>query len=123
ANCLLHLVGHARAAGEVELADASILRARALVDRAGGPGAYMDPEVALIRGYAALVDGGHLQAIAGLRQALKDLPGDEWWQQRKRAEVELCIGLNLLKSGDPEAARASLAHSVETSAERAEGDV
>ncbi|MCY1011908.1 serine/threonine-protein kinase [Nannocystis pusilla] len=111
AQCLQHLAAHARDAGEQALADEEISRARALIEQL--PDA--DPfrfDNALIHGYAGLVDGTHAAALAYLGRTFDELRGGEWWQRRKVAEVELCIGLNLLAVGDVPAARRALADSV-----------
>jgi predicted Ser/Thr protein kinase len=122
ADCLQHLAVHAREAGERELADAAILRARALVDQQARAERGQADRVAdaLIRGYAGLVDGDHANALAELERALAKPRGDEWWQRRKAAELQLCIGLHRLAVGDVPAARRALEASAATFAEIAD---
>ncbi|PCC70238.1 Serine/threonine protein kinase [Nannocystis exedens] len=111
AECLQHLAAHAREAGEQALADQEILRARALIEHLPDADPFRFDD-ALIRGYAGLVDGTHATALAWLERTLHELRGGEWWQRRKVAEIELCIGLHLLAVGDVPGARRALADSV-----------
>jgi hypothetical protein len=114
ALCQFHVATHARAVGEQDIARDALARARELV--AHDAGASLEPtDATLIRGWAGLLDGAHADAIAGLRQALdatSAAPG-EWWPRRRRAELELCLGLNLLAEGSHTAARDVLQASVD----------
>ncbi|MDC0722084.1 serine/threonine-protein kinase [Nannocystis bainbridge] len=114
AECLQHLAAHARDAGEPAIADDAIVRARALIERMADtePDSPFRFDNALIRGYAGLVDGAHADALIYLGRTLDELRGGEWWQRRKVAEIELCIGLHLLADGDIPGARRALAASV-----------
>jgi tetratricopeptide (TPR) repeat protein len=114
AECLQHLAAHARETGERHVADEAILRARALLEQlpATEPGSPFRFDSALIRGYAGLVDGSHAEALTYLGRTFDELRGTEWWQRRKVAEVELCIGLHLLALGDIPGALRALEDSV-----------
>nr|WP_276598793.1 serine/threonine-protein kinase [Nannocystis sp. SCPEA4] len=119
AECLQHLAAHARDAGEVAIADAAILRARALLEPLPEPDLRSPYRVddALIRGHAGLVDGTHTDVLPYLEATVDELRGPEWWQRRKAAEIELCIGLHRLALGNIPGARRALEASVATFAQ------
>jgi tetratricopeptide (TPR) repeat protein/predicted Ser/Thr protein kinase len=114
ALCLFQLGRHAHEAGQPGLAGDAFARALALAGDDAASGSELDPtDVALIRGYAGLLTGSQTAAAFELRGALGRFEtSDEWWSTWQRAELELCLGLNLLAQGAATAAREALARAL-----------
>ncbi len=114
-RCLGFLGHHASEAGDVEAASAAFLAIASLSAPGAATDLDMQPvEVAELRGYAALYTGDHTGAVALLRDALTGQRyGDEQWQRRHRAELELLLGLHRERLGDRAGAREALRAAVD----------
>ncbi len=101
ARCLHYLGHHAAEAGDQTSASAAFREVDEIVassDREKLPLPTM--EFAELRGRAALATGRHRAAVDQLRLDLTGVQeGDEWWQKRHRAELQLQLGLGLQALG------------------------
>ena len=113
ARCLYTLGHHAREAGAEDDARLLLRRAAELVDEAGDGAGLRLVDRTLIRGYPALDVGGSADIVRQVRDALEASPGDEWWQRRSRAELELLHGLLLAAAGDLDSAERALQASID----------
>ncbi|MBZ5711017.1 protein kinase domain-containing protein [Nannocystis pusilla] len=114
AMCLAHL-GHRREeSGEPAAARMAWRQAAALVRQMPPEDTELTrPEVALIRGHAALLVGPVGDEIAALRATLTpSVDSGEWWHVVQQAELQLCLGLNLAAQGEVAEARERIAEAV-----------
>ncbi|MFZ6184852.1 protein kinase domain-containing protein [Nannocystis pusilla] len=114
AMCLAHLGQRHEEAGELAAARSAWREAAALARRlTPDDTALTRPEIALIRGYAALRLGPVGDEIAELRAAFAPSGASgEWWLAVQQAELHLCLGLNLAAQGELDEARQHLTDAV-----------
>ena len=121
ARCLSFLGHHAAEAGEREAAAAAFAEVEAVLPADTSDLRIPAIDIAQMRGRAALHSGKHRQAIDLLRSQLSIVAGEEWWQRRHRAEIQLLLGLHLERVGDREGAGEALAAAVREFTEVASG--
>ncbi|MDC0720948.1 serine/threonine protein kinase [Nannocystis bainbridge] len=114
AMCLAHLGQRHEEAGAVAPARAAWREAAVLARQlTADDTALTRPEIALIRGYAALRLGPVGDEVAELRAVFAATAASgEWWLAVQQAELRLCLGLNLAAQGEQVEAREHLTEAV-----------